>query len=101
MTHSDLFNILKKIGIEVAYDHFDTPVNPPFIVYRESDPDSLFADDINYVDFLNFEIELVTKKKDLLLENSISNKLKENEIPYRKNQLWDSAEKIYHTIYEI
>ena len=52
--------------------------------------------------FLNFEIELVTSKKDVELENKISNLLTENKIPYDKeDEVWDESEKIYHIFYEI
>ncbi len=101
MTHVKLFNALKEINIPVAYDHFDSPVTPPFIVYRESNFEGFYADDVNYYDLDNFEIELVTKTKDLALETLVSNKLKENDIPYIKSSIWDNSEKIYHIIYEI
>lgn len=104
MKHKDLLKLLKKVGIPVAYDHFfdDKKMEPPFMAYREVKPDNFKADNRVYLSFNNFEIELVTSKKDVELENKISNLLTENNIPYEKGEeIWDSNEKIYHIFYEI
>lgn len=104
MGHKDLFKLLKKIEIPVAYDHFedDKEMNPPFMAYREQSPDNFRADNKIYSAFFNYEIELVTSKKDVDLENKISDLLTENEISYEKlDEVWDSEEKIYHIFYEI
>lgn len=104
MKHKDLSKLLKKVNIPVAYDHFEDnkDLEPPFMAYREQSSDSFEADNIVYATFLNYEIELVTSKKDPELENKISNLLTENEIPYEKtDEIWDNDEKIYHIFYEI
>ncbi len=104
MKHENLFKILKQVGIPVAYDHFEDNkiTHPPFMAYREQSPDSFKADNIVYSAFFNYEIELVTQKKDVELEEKISDLLNENEIPYEKNdEVWDNEEKIYHIFYEI
>lgn len=104
MKHKDLYKLLKTVGIPVAYDHFEDNKNltPPFMAYREQSPNNLKADGITYYSALNFEIELVTSKKDVELEDKISNLLTENKIPYDKeDEVWDENEKIYHIFYEI
>lgn len=104
MKHKDLFNLLKKIGIPVAYDHFDDNkiMRPPFMAYREQSPDNFNADNKTYISLPNYEIELVTSKKDVELEEKISDLLTENNIPYEKpDGVWDNDEKIYHIFYEI
>ena len=37
MKYKQIFDLLKTIGIPVAYDHFESNKNitPPFMVYRE------------------------------------------------------------------
>ena len=84
MKHKDLKTLLEKIKIPVAYDHFPDNKNmePPFMAYREKAPDNFMADNKVYLFFNGFEIELVTNKKDVELENKISDLLTENEIPY-------------------
>lgn len=102
MKHKDLFKILKELDIPVAYDHFDTDVEPPFIVYREQQADSFYADNKTFKLNLNFELELVTIKKDIELEEKIINLLDKYNIPFEKqNEIWDNEEKIYHIIFEI
>lgn len=107
--HKDIYDLLKTLvynskAIPVAYDHFDSDKNIsiPFIIYRETSPDTFRADGITYHQFFNFEIELITEKKETALERQIEQLLTNNKIPYSKNdEVWDSDEKIYHNFYEI
>lgn len=104
MTHQTIFNLLKTLEIPVAYRHFDSKkqIVPPFIVYREIFPDTFKADSITYYRTLNYEIELVTIKKDVVLEKSIEELLTNNNISYdRDEEIWDEEEKIYHNYFEI
>lgn len=104
MEHKKLFDILKTLIIPVAYDHFELKQNitPPFVVYREIQPETFKADGITYYHPKNFEIEVVTQKKDIELERSIEKLLTTNKIPYDKSEdVWDENEKIYHIFYEI
>lgn len=104
MTHKQIFDLLKTLGIPVAYDHFDSnkQVSPPFIAYREISPDTFKADGITYYRPYEFEIELVTDKKDVSLEGQVETLLTNNNIPYDvENEVWDEEERIYHNFYEI
>lgn len=104
MKHKDLFLLLQSLDIPVAYDHFnsDKNIEPPFVVYRETSPDTFKADSITYFRPYNFEIELVTSIKDVELEQSIENLLTTNKIPYDvETEVWDEDERIYHNFYEI
>ncbi|MCM1052451.1 MAG: hypothetical protein NC483_00515 [Ruminococcus sp.] len=104
MKHKELLKLLKQVKIPVAYDHFSDNkiIEPPFMAYREQSPNNFRADNKVYSAFSNFEIELVTSKKDVELETKISDLLTDNNIPYEKTQeIWDSTEKIYHIFYEI
>ncbi len=104
MTHKSIYDLLKTLGLPVAYDHFDSNKNvtPPFIVYREIVPDTFMADGITYYRPYEFEIDVVTEKKDVSLLESIETLLTNNNIPYDiDNEIWDDNEKIYHNFYEI
>lgn len=99
-----IYDLLKTLNIPVAYDHFDSNKNvtPPFIAYREIGTDTFKADDVVYYRPHEFEIELVTEKKDLTLQQSLEDLLTTNKIPYDYfNEVWDEDEKIYHNFYEI
>ena len=104
MTHKQVFDMLKTLNIPVAYDHFDSnkEIQPPFIAYREIAPETFKADGITYYRPYEFEIELITEKKDVLLEGRVETLLANNKIPYdRENEIWDEDEQIYHNFYEI
>lgn len=104
MKHKQIFELLKTLNIPVAYDHFDSnkKIVPPFIAYRETIPTTFKADGITYFRNYNYEIELVTEKKDIELEETIENLLTNNLIPYDKEEeVWDDDERIYHNFYEI
>ena len=104
MEHKEIYDLLKSLNIPVAYDHFnsDKEVSIPFVVYREINPDTFKADGITYYRPYNFEIELITEKKDVVLQKQLEGLLTSNKIPYdMNNDVWDEDEKIYHNFYEI
>lgn len=104
MEHKDLFILLSTLNLPVAYDHFDTnkEVTLPFLVYREIKPDTFKADGVTYYRPYQFEIELVTEKKDVTTEKAVEELLTTNNIPYDvDDEIWDEEEKIYHNFYEI
>lgn len=102
--HKQIYDLLKTLNIPVAYDHFnsDKDIKIPFVAYREQANDTFRADMKTYFRFYNFEIELITEKKELELEQQIEKLLTDNNIPYEKpDEVWDNDEKIYHIYYEI
>ena len=104
MKHKDIYDLLNTLNIPVAYDHFDSNKNitPPFVVYREIASDTFKADGITYYRPYEFEIDLVTEKKDVNLQSQVETLLTNNKIPYDlDNEIWDDEEKIYHNFYEI
>lgn len=106
MTQAELFQALKAIGYPVAYSHFeDTPQNPapppPFITYQFAYSNDMLADNANYVEISNFQVELYTNKKDPAAEKKVQDKLKELGLPYSKVEAWVEEEKLFQVIYEI
>ena len=104
MKHKEIFNLLKTAGIPVAYNRFESNKNitPPFMVYREISSDTFKADGITYYRPYEYEIELITEKKDVGLQETIEKLLSDNLIPYDlEAEVWDEEEKIYHNFYEI
>ena len=102
--HKTIYDLLKTLNIPVAYDHFTTnkEINPPFVVYRETNSNTFKADGVTYYRPYDFEIELVTDKKDVVLQSNLEELLTTNKIPYDINdEVWDDDEKIYHNYYEI
>lgn len=106
MTQAELYQALKSIGLPIAYHHFEgteqNPVPaPPYIVYLFAYSSDFIADNINYKEISNFQVELYTIKKDLQSEALVQNKLKELELPYSKVETYLDTEKMYQVIYEI
>lgn len=107
MTIEDLYITLIGIGIPVAYHEFKSdaknpPPKPPFMVYLETEPDYLIADNRNYLEIKKFDIELYTIKKDPMIEKRIEEKLGFLEIPYRKTgEARIQSENMFQTTYSI
>ena len=102
--HKEIYDLLNTLNIPVAYDHFESnkEVSPPFVVYREISSDTFMADGITYYRPCDFEIEVITEKKDVALQQQIEGLLTTNKIPYDiADEVWDDDEKIYHNFYEI
>jgi hypothetical protein len=101
MTQAELLQALKSIGYPVAYGSFSNPVTPPFITYQFSYSSDMIADNQNYVEISNFQVELYTDKKDLNAEKLVQDKLKELGLPYRKFETYLDTENLYQILYEI
>jgi len=106
MTQAELFTALKSLGMPVAYGEFvSTPENPaplpPFITYQFSNDNDLKADNQNYFEISNFQVELYTAKKDPAKEKLVQDKLRELRLPYSKIEAWIDSENLRQIIYEI
>ena len=102
--HKKIYDLLKTLNIPVAYDHFisNKDISIPFVVYREINTDTFKADGKTYYRPYNFEIELITEKKEVTIQETIEKLLTDNNIPYDvADEIWDDDEKIYHNYYEI
>lgn len=102
--HKKIYDLLKTLNKPVAYDHFESnkEVSIPFIVYREIETDTFKADNKTYYRPHEFQIEVITEKKDIILQQQIEDLLTTNDIPYDvSDEVWDEEEKIYHNYYEI
>ncbi|WP_044893573.1 hypothetical protein [Bacillus alveayuensis] len=101
MTQAELYQALKSIGYPIAYGSFTSPVTPPFITYQFANSNDFVADNSNYVEISNFQVELYTDKKDLNAEKLVQDKLKELGLPYRKFETYLDEEKMYQILYEV
>lgn len=106
MTQGELFQALKSLGMPVAYGEFinteENPApSPPFITYQFAYDSGLKADNQNYLDISNFQIELYTVTKDPVREKLVQDKLKELRLPYSKVEAYIESEKVRQIVYEI
>lgn len=98
MEAKDLFSLLKKLEIPVAYDHFDEKVKPPYLRYDLADTHNFLADGHVYDTIYRIDIELVTATKDMALERKLEALL--NSFKWSKSTQYSSDEKVYITVYE-
>lgn len=106
MTQAELHAALKTLGLPVAYGEFkntgkNPAPSPPFITYQFTYGNDLKADNQNYIEISNFQVELYTKNKDLVHEGNIQALLKNNRLPYEKREFYLDTEKLRQIIYEV
>lgn len=98
----DLKLILEAMEIPIAYNHFNSAIEPPVIVYRRNSTNNFSADNKVYHKTENFYIELYTKIKDVALESRLENLFNEHDIFFNvESEDYIDAEKMYQVIYTI
>lgn len=101
MTLAELNQLLKQTGYPVAYSHFNSPKEAPFITYLEAFSNNSFADNKVYRKVKNVQVELYTNYKDLTAESTLETILDANEIPYETTETFIESEQLFQKIYEI
>jgi hypothetical protein len=94
--------LLNKLGIPFAYDHFaegESP-DPPFVCYRVPNTENFGADGVVYFGINVVDIELYTDFKSLETEKKLEDLLTEYGIFYEKNEAFIELEKLYEVLYE-
>lgn len=97
-----LKEILEQLNIPVAYDHFNTATNPPFLAYRRYSTSNFGADNKVYKKLENYYLELYTEYKDIELEEELEKLLDDNDIFYEvASEDYIDTEQIYQVVYNI
>ena len=94
-----MVEILERIGLPFAYDHFAREQEPPFIVWRVPGSNNFSADGGVYLKTDNINIELYTDKKDPDLEKRVEAQLE--GIFYEKSEVYIESEKLYEVLYRL
>lgn len=103
MTHEEVMEMLEKMGIPFAYDHFvegESP-EPPFVVFLYPNSSHFAADGKVYFKVRRLNIELYTDIKDVGLEEQVEAVLDGCGIFYEKSEVWIESEKLYEVLYEM
>lgn len=77
---------LKKVGLPVAYSHFKTEVNPPFLVYMGDGQNQFHAEDTVYWRENQYTVEYYFEKKNEATETSIEDTLLADGFRYTKSE---------------
>ena len=98
----DIKNILDELNIPVAYHHFNTDINPPFLVFYRNASNNYGADNKVLAKINTIYIELYTEYKDVEMEQNLEDLLDSHEIFYDVlSEDYISDEKMYQVIYEV
>ena len=105
MEEEKIYEMLKSIGVPVAYDHFinsnDEDISPPFILYRNDQAENFKADDKVFYMNKQYIVELVTDKKNMVLEAALEELFNDNHLPWEKTEAYIDTEEIYQISYFI
>ena len=96
-----LIEIMNKIGLPFAYDHFaegESP-DPPFICYLTPNSDNFAADGKVYYKINEIHIELYTDSKDPAVEEKVTAVLDRHGIFYDQTETWIESEKLYEVLF--
>ena len=98
----ELGDLLEKTNLPVAYNHFKTAQNLPFIAYIDTGTDNFIADNKVYHRVIRVNVELYTHVKDSKTEQLLEDLLNNNEVPYNyTGTYFIESEDMYQTIYQI
>ena len=101
MDEVTLKGLLDTTGLPVAYHHFVSPPQPPYIVYMFAYSSNFGADNKVYQKSPNYQVELYTTKKDLASEKLIEDVFDANDIYWDKTETYIESEGLYQVLYEI
>ena len=102
MTLQELYTELKTgMSIPIAYQEFPDTQSPPYAAFFEVDTETITADGIVVAESSFIEIHLITKFRDLALENQIESILKNCVVTWERSVERDDTQKIYDTFYEL
>ncbi len=98
-----VLQMLRRIGIPYAYDHFaeGRSPRPPFMVYRYPGSDNFAADGIAYFRIEKLHVEIYTDRKDLQLEELAEATFNAYGFFYVKSETWIPSERLYEVLYEM
>lgn len=101
MSLEELKSLLETTGYPVAYSHFTSKKNPPFVCYLVTPSDNFSADNTTYHEVINVDIELYTKIKDETAENKIKKLLNEHELPWEYDEQYIQSEGVFQCTFSI
>lgn len=96
-------SILDRTGLPVTYYQWEPGEVPPlpYIVYWIPDDGDYYADGQNYIGISDIRIELYSKEKDWDLETKVENVLKQEGIPYGREETYLKTEEMWMVVYTI
>lgn len=98
----DLKAILEELEIPVAYNHFNTTIEPPVIAYRRDSASNFGADGKVYKKINNYYVELYTAYKNPELEQELEDIFDAHDVFYNvESEDYIDSEQLYQIIYRV
>ena len=101
MDEAALKGLLETTGLPVAYHHFKTPPEPPYIVYLFAYSINFGADNKVHKEIPNYQVELYTTIKDPASEKLLEDLFDAIDIYWEKTETYIESEGLYQVLYEI
>lgn len=97
-----IYDVLKSIGLPVAYFRFKNAVNPPFLVYLGNGQATTFKDNAIYFKKNQYQVQYYFKQKNEINENQIEQTLIDNGYNYQKSEdIYIENEDLFVIYYDI
>lgn len=103
MTREEIYTMVQSIDLPCAYYEFpeDTKQAPPFVVWFFSADSDVMADNENYVDKEDLNVELYTITRDFDLEKTVENVLRSSGFAFSKEAAFIESERMWQISYEM
>lgn len=102
-TREEINAMIESMDLPFTYYQFEkgTAQAPPYVVFFYSTDSDVFADDSNYVDKEQLNVELYTRYRDFDLEKQVEAILESNGFTYGKEASFIESERLYQIAYEM
>lgn len=102
MTHEEVYEVLSSIGIPIAYLQWPIGNVPPlpYMVYYYPNSSDEYADNLNYQNNKQLNIELYSKTKDFDLENEVRKLLNDNGLTFTTSESYLDSEEMFEILFE-
>jgi len=101
VTYLELIQEMRHAGFPCTYHHYPTPPSPPYTVVLYAYSNDVQADNHNYADVGNYQLELYHTIKHPPSERKIEGRLRELRIPYQKTETYIESEGLYQIVYQV
>lgn len=101
MTYLDIIDEMEALGFPCTYRSFKSSPPIPFMAVNFAYSNDIMADNHNYKDVGNYQLEYYNSIKYPPDEMKIEDRLKELRLPYTKTEAFLDSEDLYQIVYEI
>jgi hypothetical protein len=101
VTAAQLLAALKLTGYPVAYRQFKEEQEPPYICFLFIVSADLIADDANYFELSDYDIELYSVDKDPVAEAALEAQLRVTGTVWSKSETYIESQELHEVIYSV